>query len=201
MAEPNQRYSKWGFVRETRDMASGTDKETGLNRTGLEDYIKFIFPEIPEDHWVHDKSIPNSGRRIRPDYRCEDLKLLIEFDGLQHYQQPDKIRKDRETQTLYESLGYKVIRIPYFIQLTNEVVKTMFGREVGEPLFDPVVPSMAISGRNTPAFCCPAGLQRMAEEFRLYPQQYRVNLEFLESQDDDFMTAASLLKAAYEGKS
>ena len=89
MAESNQRYSKWGFVRETRDMASGTDKETGLNRTGLEDYIKVIFPEIPEDNWVHDKPIPDSGRRIRPDYRCEDLKLLIEFDGLQHYQQPD----------------------------------------------------------------------------------------------------------------
>ena len=122
MAEPNQRYSKWGFVRETRDMASGTDKETGLNRTGLEDYIKVIFPEIPVDHWVHDKPIPDSGRRIRPDYRCDDLKLLIEFDGLQHYQQ-------------------------------------------------------------------------------LYPLQYKVNLEFLESQNDDFMTGASLLKAAYEGKS
>ena len=201
MAEPNQRYSKWGFVREARDMASGTDKETGLNRTGLEDYIKVIFPEIPEDHWVHNKSIPDSGRRIRPDYRCEDLKLLIEFDGLQHYQQPDKIRKDRENQTFYESLGYKVVRIPYFIQLTNEVVKTMFGRVVSEPLFDPSVTSMAISGSNTPAFCCPAGLQRMAEEFQLYPQQYKVNLEFLESQNDDFMTGASLLKAAYEGKS
>ena len=31
MAESNQRYSKWGFVRETRNMASGIDKETGLN--------------------------------------------------------------------------------------------------------------------------------------------------------------------------
>ena len=84
---------------------------------------------------------------------------------------------------------------------SGEVVKTMFGREVGEPLFDPSVTSMAINGSNTPAFCCPAGLQRMAEEFRLYPQQYKVNLEFLESQNDDFMTGASLLKATYEGKS
>lgn len=200
MAEKNQRFSKWGFVRETRAMASGTDKETGLNRTGLEDYIKVIFPEIPEDHWVHDKSIPNSGHRIRPDYRCEDLKLLIEFDGLQHYQEPDKIRKDRENQAFYESLGYKVVRIPYFIQLTNDVVETMFGRKVDEPLFDPSVASMSISGRNTPAFCCPSGLQRMAEEFHRYQQQYQVNLDFLESQNDDFLSGASLLKTAYEKK-
>ena len=47
MAESNQRYSKWGFVRETRNMASGIDKETGLNRTGLEDYIKVIFKNGP----------------------------------------------------------------------------------------------------------------------------------------------------------
>lgn len=30
-------------------------------------------------------------------------------------------------QELYESYGYKVVRIPYFIQLSNEVVEKLFG--------------------------------------------------------------------------
>lgn len=40
------------------------------------------------------------------------------------------IRKDGENQKIYESFGYHVVRIPFFIQLTNEVVKILFGVEV-----------------------------------------------------------------------
>ena len=191
---------KWGFLRETREDAqrAGKDEDTGLHRTGLEDYLSVIFPDIPEGAWIHDKAIEGSNRRTRPDYRCEDLHLIIEFDGVQHYQQPDTIRKDRENQAFYESLGYKVIRIPYFIQLTNDVIRQMFGVDVSEPMFDPAIPSMGKQGRNSPAYCCHAGLIRMVEEFKRYPQQYAVNMAFLESQKDDFLTGASLLKEAFE---
>lgn len=191
--------NKWGFLRETREQAqkAGMDSDTGLHRTGMEDYLKVIFPEIPENEWIHDKPFLATGKRIRPDYRCDRLKLIIEFDGVQHYQQPDTIRKDAENQKLYEQLDYKVVRIPYFIQLTNEVVKTMFGREVKEPLFNPTIPSMGVRGRNTPAYCCPAGLERMAKEFHKYPEQYKVNMDALKAADDEFMTGYSLLKKAF----
>ncbi len=91
---------KWGFLRETKKMAekSGIDKDTGLHRTGMEDYLKVIFPEIPIDNWIHDKVIHGCGRRIRPDYRCESLKLIIEFDGVQHYRNPKRIKADFENQ-------------------------------------------------------------------------------------------------------
>lgn len=50
---------KWGFLRETKTKAeeAGVDKDTGLHRTGMEDYLKVIFPEIPTDNWIHDKAI------------------------------------------------------------------------------------------------------------------------------------------------
>lgn len=193
--------TKWGFLRETKDLAekAGIDKATGLHRTGVEDYLKVIFPEIKPEQWIHDTAIGH-GKRIRPDYRCDELMLIIEFDGVQHYQKPDRMRQDKANQEFYESLGYKVVRIPYFIQLTNEVVKIMFGRDVKEPLFDPTIPSMDDAGRNSPAYCCYAGLERMAAVFHKYPQQYKVNIDNLEKFNNEFMTGASLLKEFYEAK-
>ena len=191
---------KWGFLRETNQMAeeAGIDKDTGLHRTGLEDYLAVIFPEIDSDEWIHDQTIEGIGRRIRPDYRCERLKLIIEFDGVQHYQKPERIKADVENQQLFEKNGYSVVRIPYFIQLSNSVVKSMFGRDVEEPLFDESIPSVGVKGRNTPAYCCPAGLKRMAREFHNYPKQYAVNLRVLEEANDEFLTGASMLKEEYD---
>jgi hypothetical protein len=191
--------SKWGFVRETKENAAkaGLDEDTGLHRTGLEDYLRVIFPEIQEQEWIHDKTIKGSGRRIRPDYRCESIKMIIEFDGVQHYKLPDKILKDVEHQNFYEQLGYKVVRIPYFIQLTNDVVREMFGREVSEDLFNPNIGTMGAHGRNSPAYCCYEGLKRMVAEFKKYPQQYEVNLKLLKEADDEFLTGASLLEKMY----
>jgi hypothetical protein len=40
--------TKWGFLRETDALAkkAGIDKDTGLRRTGLDVYLKVIYPEI-----------------------------------------------------------------------------------------------------------------------------------------------------------
>ena len=67
---------KWGFLRETNDAAkeAGIDAETGLHRTGLEEYLKVIFPNIND--WVHNKSNPSWKRKLRPDYRSESLKIV-----------------------------------------------------------------------------------------------------------------------------
>jgi len=120
---------KWGFLRETAALAkkAGIDKDTGLHRTGLEDYLKVIFPKI--DDWINDKAlgmVNDKLYRSRPDYRSEKLKLIVEFDGLPHYTKPDIIEKDLKNNELYKNFGYKVIRIPYFVQLTNKAVKTLF---------------------------------------------------------------------------
>lgn len=163
----------------------------------MEDYLKVIFPEIPTKEWIHDKTIEGSNRRSRPDYRCESLKLIIEFDGVQHYQKLDRIRRDYENQRFYEELGYKVVRIPYFIQLSNKVVRSMFGRDIDEPLFDESIPSLGIKGRNTPAYCCTEGIKRMAREFNCYPEQYRSNLKALQNENDDFLTGVSMLEKEY----
>ena len=190
--------TKWGFLRETKELAqtAGIDKDTGYHRTGLEDYLKVIFPDVSEDEWVHDKAFGEHNGinyRIRPDYRCDKLNLIIEFDGLPHYQNPDTILKDDHNQKIYSDCGYKVVRIPYFIQLTNSVVEQLFDVKVLEPLFPEDIPSMGPKGRNTPAYCCPAGLFRMALEIKKFPQQMLVNLSALKNANDEALTGYSML--------
>lgn len=188
---------KWGFLRETTEVAikAGIDRGTGLHRTGLNEYLKVIFPNV--DDWVHDKAlgltVNNKVCRKRPDYRSEKLKMIVEFDGIQHYTMPDRIKNDVLSTKFYESLGYKVVRIPYFIQLTNKAVKYFFNVDVKEPLFNENIHSMDKNDRNTPAFLCGAGVLRMKEEFKHHPEQYRVNKEFLISQNDQFLTGVDLI--------
>ena len=86
----------WGFLRETTGLAkkAGIDNDTGLIRTGLDEYLKIIFPETKD--WLHDKAFGEyNGQKykIRPDYRSGSLKLIIEFDGLPHYKNPAVIEK------------------------------------------------------------------------------------------------------------
>ena len=188
----------WGFLRETAEKAQkdGIDKDTGLHRTGLEEYLAVIFPETND--WIHDKVFRHNGENygIRPDYRSDSLKLVIEFDGVQHYTNPARIEKDIENKKIYEKCGYKVVRIPYFIQLTNKAVEQMFGVNVKEPLFDGSIPSLGISGNHSPAFLCPAGLKRMAEEFVKYPEQYEVNHKALKKADNPALSGVEFLEEA-----
>jgi len=189
--------SKWGFLRETKTLAqkAGIDKDTGLHRTGLEDYLKVIFPHTND--WIHDKALGLRGGKLyrnRPDYRSEELKLIIEFDGLQHYTKPDIIEKDLRTTELYKSLGYKVVRIPYFIQLSNKAVKALFEVELPEELFDETIPSLGINGFNTPAYLCPAGVKRMAIDFKLFEEQYKTNIEFLKGQKNPYRSGVEFLE-------
>ena len=191
---------KWGFLRETSVLAekAGIDEDTGLHRTGLDDYLKVIFPDV--DDWVHDKAIGKSNGiscRKRPDYRSETLKLIIEFDGLQHYTKPSNIVRDTENTSFYESLGYTVVRIPYFIQLTNKAVEELFHISVNEPLFDETIPSLGPKGCNTPAYLCYSGIRRMAKEFRRFPEQYKTNMDFLKRQPDQFLIEYEILEREY----
>jgi hypothetical protein len=192
--------NKWGLLRETEQKAreAGIDEATGLHRTGLEEYLKVIFPNTND--WVHNSTVPNSTRQFKPDYRSENLKLIVEFDGLPHYQNPDTLLNNDEKKQHHESMGYKVVNIPYFIQLTNTAIKTLFGVDISESMFHDNMPSLNYQDRCSPAYLCPAGVERMAKEFKLFPEQYKTNVEFLKKQDKQFLTGVEFLETAYNAK-
>lgn len=181
-----------GYLRETKKDCNESWQ------TSLDEYLEIIFPETTD--WVHDKTVPGltdlNGKKtsIRPDYRSESLKLIVEFDGLPHYTRPDTIQKDSINQMIYEAAGYKVVRIPYFIQLTNQVVQQLFGVEVKEPLFDETKPSIGLKWQGTtPAFLCLSGALRMAREYAKFPQQFEVNIKHLQETDPNNFTEHKFL--------
>lgn len=92
-----------------------------LTETKLGEIINSIFPN---DEVIRDKSVPSAGnRRTRPDYRIESKKLIFEFDGYSHYNQSKVIISDKNKDEDYSSLGYTIIRIPYFIQFDENLLK------------------------------------------------------------------------------
>lgn len=194
-----KKKTEWGFLRETAEVAkkAGKDKDTGRYRTGLEEYLNAIFPNYASD-WVHDKAFrafDGKSYGIRPDYRCDKLRLIVEFDGLPHYQNPEIIDRDKSNQKIYEKHKYRVVRIPYFIQLTKTVIKQLFDVDMPNEMFPEDIPSMGPKGRNTPAYCCPAGILRMAEEIKKFPQQMEVNIRALEQANNEALTGVGMLKS------
>lgn len=187
---------QWGFLRETKEDAekAGVDQDTGACRTGLDEYLTVIFPNIHD--WIHDKGgVELDGKKLgtRPDYGSESLKMIVEFDGLPHYTNPDVILKDIQNTQNYEKAGYRVVRIPYFIQLSKDAVKELFGVDIGQELFDDSIPSLGLKGRNTPAYLCHEGVRRMAREFARFPHQYEINLKALKETNNPFLSGVDLL--------
>lgn len=191
---------KWGFLREHSSKASGKDPLTGLHRTGLDEYLSTIFPNTND--WIHDKAFGIHediiNYKIRPDYRSDSLKLVVEFDGLPHYTNPAVIIKDDNNSNIYRQNGYKVVRIPYFIQLTNDAVEKLFGVKVKEPLFNVTYPSLGgVEMKHNPSCLCPEGLKRMAKEFKDFPEQYEINIQSLKAMNNEMMSGVNYLMEEY----
>jgi very-short-patch-repair endonuclease len=53
--------------------------------------------------------------------------LILEFDGDNHYKSAEKIKSEESKNQIFHNLGYKIIRIPYFVQLTKQVMENLFG--------------------------------------------------------------------------
>lgn len=94
-----------------------------LNEDNLDVILKELYPNVL---FIRNKQIPNFKHKWRPDFRSDELMLLIEFDGYLHYTKNNTILIDKLKDIEYTKLGYNVIRIPYFIQLNTEVIKLLF---------------------------------------------------------------------------
>lgn len=112
----------------------------------------------PDIAFVHNKIVPDSGIKNRPDYRFESLKLIVEFDGNQHYQDAAVIVRDREKDRVYTAMGYRVLRIPYFVQMTQALLQECFGAPI---VYHQVYPHGFIDAKAVlPANFCELGVQR-----------------------------------------
>lgn len=75
-----------------------------------------------------DKVVPGSGIKHRADFRNDDIMLIVEFDGYQHYTQSKRIIADKLKDKIYSSMGYEIWRIPYFIQISKDVILKLLNK-------------------------------------------------------------------------
>ena len=101
-----------------------------LTEENLGKILKVIYPNF---EWLRDKKFEATEGikyNFRPDYCCHALKMCVEFDGPDHFTKANIIQADFNKDEVLKELGYKVIRIPYFIQLDTEGIRYFFNLSV-----------------------------------------------------------------------
>jgi len=112
------------------------------------------------------------GRRERWDMVYEGTrgKVAVEFDGDKHYRDTLQIRKDREKDEWANLGGYRVVRVPYWVQLTSETLEYYFGLEA-EIIQN--FPHGFITTKVFPASFCELGIARFERELNSLPNAVR----------------------------
>ncbi|MDG7001423.1 MAG: hypothetical protein JRN15_20185 [Nitrososphaerota archaeon] len=98
-------------------------------------------------------------------------EIAVEFDGDQHYRDTLVMKLDLEKEDLADEAGIEVVRIPYWVQLTDETAKHYFG-----DLFDGIhieqdYPHGFIKSKVFPASYCALGVERFMAELHDLPEK------------------------------
>lgn len=94
-----------------------------LTESLLGDFLRQRF----SDNFENDRVLKESNIRGRYDYIFYKEKLIVEFDGYRHFNSAKQIISDKTKNRIANDLGFKLIRIPYFVQLDEEVIEYYFG--------------------------------------------------------------------------
>lgn len=134
-----------------------------LIESRLGEFLKKLYPN---HEFIHDKIVPNLGINNRPDYRNDELKLIVEFDGYQHYTSSSYILTDQKKDEIYSGAGYRIIRIPYFVQLSTDVIQNLFEIDF---IINQVYPHGFIDKKAIlPADFCELGIHRFKSDLERF---------------------------------
>ncbi|MHB1268078.1 MAG: hypothetical protein ACYCY2_10825 [Acidithiobacillus ferriphilus] len=103
-------------------------------------------------------------------------EIAVEFDGDQHYRDTLVMKLDLEKEDFADESGIEVIRIPYWVQLTDETAKHYLG-----DLFDGIhieqdYPHGFIKSKIFPASYCAIGVKRFMAELYDLPESTFVDI-------------------------
>lgn len=132
-----------------------------LLEKSLGKYLKEIF----KVEWIHNRKFLNYN--FRPDYRNDNLKCAIEFNGYLHYTLAKTIIDDERKELIIRNSNYNLIIIPYWIQLTSNVNQFLFKNSND---YSNGYPNGFISKNCVlPANFCSLGIYRFRKELESFP--------------------------------
>jgi hypothetical protein len=118
---------------------------------------------------IENKGIPGLSHRFRPDYRSESHRLIVEYDGNQHYQRAVHVLRDHVRDVVLTEAGYTVVRIPYFVQLVPETIRYLFGDRVADQTAFKTFPQGFIADTVVfPADYCELGIERFQHDLQRF---------------------------------
>lgn len=115
------------------------------------------------------------GSKICVDYICEELNMIIEFDGESwqgggHFTDPNVCLKDQYNTSILKHMGYNVIRIPYYVQLDKCAIKHYFGLDYDDELYKTCSDhGFLYPDCKTPGYFCELGLDRFYNDLITLP--------------------------------
>lgn len=172
--------TKWKYLRETDNKYF----DPRMN-TSLKDYLEVIFPCNTFEYNISLKKdeLPSGVeyKRYKCDALCRDLKLVVEFDGLNHYIDSHSVLNDVKRDSWFESIGYKTIRIPYWIQLSQNVVRDLFGIDLKDTLCEIAYSFYNVFTQKVdldilPGNMCELGRQRFITEYYRFSTDVRIQI-------------------------
>ena len=103
-------------------------------------------------------------------YRDGDRTVVVECDGDQRYRNTLKIKPDDEKDAVAKELGFKVVRVPYWVQLDATTLKHWFGIDA---VVEQDFPHGFIVTKIFPASFCAMGIARFERELAVLPEAVR----------------------------
>lgn len=114
---------------------------------------------------ISDRTVPGLKRPFRPDHRSEKHKLIVEYDAYMHYEYASVVITDATKDQLLREAGYKVVRVPYFVQMKEPVIGELFGELVKDRTPFKDFPHGFIDKEALlPADFCELGIQRFLDD-------------------------------------
>lgn len=97
----------------------------------------------------------------------DELKMIIEFDGYQHYSSSRTIFNDNRKQKIAKERGYATVRILYFVQLKKDAIRHFLGIDQDDYNIYPhgVIDKKCL----LPADFCELGIDRFKREMNSLP--------------------------------
>lgn len=114
--------------------------------------------------------LPTGRRRWDMSYELDGTIYVVEFDGDAHYRDSLKIKIDNEKDAVAREHSIRVIRFPYWVQLTSETLAHYFGLVA---TISQDFPHGFISTKVFPASFCELGIERFRHEMASLPAQVK----------------------------
>ena len=145
-----------------------------LTQQKLEQLLRDILKNIPGSRWLGcEIRVPNSRRRWDMAFELGSQTFIVEYDGDEHYRNSLKIKTDKAKDALAKSLGYKVIRVPYWIQMDSEMATHYFSinAEIKEDYRHGFIDTKIFPGSF-----CEKGIKRFEDELNQIPSNVKTQV-------------------------